>query len=91
MAVLRSRSRPDRRSWRRAFVLGLAATVAIESTQLGLSLVMGSPYRAADIDDVIVNVAGALLGYGGFVLANLAGQAILHRRLMFWSGPTLDQ
>jgi len=77
---------PDRRSWRRAFGLGLAATVAIEVTQLGLSLMIGYPYRNADIDDVIVNVAGALLGYGGFLLVNLAGQAILPRRLVFWSG-----
>ena len=84
-------SRPDRRSWRRVFVVGLAATVAIESTQLGLSLVMGYPFRTADIDDVIVNVAGALLGYGGLVLANLVGQAILPRRLLFWSGPNLDR
>lgn len=78
---------PDRHSWRRAFSLGLAATVAIESLQLGLSLLMGYPYRNADIDDVIVNVAGALLGFGGFLLVDRAGQAILPRRLVFWSGP----
>lgn len=80
---------PDRGSWRRAFGLGLAATVAIESSQLGLSLLMGYPYRNADIDDVIVNLAGTLLGYGGLRLANLAGQAILPRRLVFWSGRNL--
>jgi glycopeptide antibiotics resistance protein len=79
---------PDRRAWRRAFVLGLAATVAIESTQLGLSLLMGYPYRYADVDDVIANAAGALLGYGVFVVANLAGRAILPARLVFWSGRT---
>jgi glycopeptide antibiotics resistance protein len=77
---------PERRSWRRAFVLGLAATVAIEATQLGLSLLMGYPYRYADIDDVIANVAGALLGYGMFSVANLAGRALLPPRLVFWAG-----
>jgi glycopeptide antibiotics resistance protein len=76
---------PERSSWRRAFVLSLAATVAIEATQLGLSLLMGYPYRNADIDDVIVNTAGGLLGYGLFVVANLAGRAFLPPRLVFWA------
>jgi glycopeptide antibiotics resistance protein len=81
-------TRPERSSWRRAFVLGLVATVAIEATQLGLSLLMGYPYRYADIDDVIANAAGALLGYGLFVVANGAGRSILPPRLVFWADRT---
>ena len=75
---------PDRRSWRRAFLLGLAATVAIELTQLGVSLLMGYPYRYADIDDVIANVGGALLGFGGFMTGDRAGRAFLPPRYVFW-------
>jgi glycopeptide antibiotics resistance protein len=43
--------------WWRVFLVALAISTAIEVTQLWI------PDRSADIDDVIVNVAGALLGY----------------------------
>ena len=77
---------PERRSWRRAFAICLAATVSIELGQLGVSLLLGYPYRVADVDDVIVNVFGGLLGFGGFVLGDRAGRAILPARLVFWAG-----
>ena len=44
------------RLWR-VLLLALAVSTAIELTQLLV------PDRSADIDDVLVNVAGALLGY----------------------------
>src|SRR3990170_5782422 len=49
-------------SW--AFVLcaGLVISVAIELGQFGLSVYLGLGYRSADIDDVILNVAGTALG-----------------------------
>ena len=78
---------PERRSWRRAFTICLAATVSIELVQLGVSLLLGYPYRVADIDDVIVNVFGGLLGFAAFVVADLAGRAILPARLVFWREP----
>jgi glycopeptide antibiotics resistance protein len=43
--------------WWRIALLALLVSTAIELTQLAV------PDRSADIDDVIVNVAGALLGY----------------------------
>ena len=43
--------------WWRLALLALLYSVAIELIQLAV------PDRSADIDDVIVNVAGALLGY----------------------------
>ncbi len=43
---------------------GLAISLALEAVQLGLSLLIGAPYRVADIDDVIINVLGVALGYG---------------------------
>jgi glycopeptide antibiotics resistance protein len=44
--------------WWRVALLALLVSTAIELTQLAI------PDRSADIDDVIVNVAGALIGYG---------------------------
>ena len=43
--------------WWRIALLALLVSTAIELIQLAI------PDRSADIDDVIVNVAGALLGY----------------------------
>jgi glycopeptide antibiotics resistance protein len=46
--------------WWRIALLAVLVSTAIELTQLLV------PDRSADIDDVIVNVAGALLGYALF-------------------------
>lgn len=43
---------------------GLAISLALETVQLGLSMLIGAPYRVADVDDVIINVLGVALGYG---------------------------
>lgn len=51
--------------WWRVAILALLVSTAIELTQLLV------PDRSADIDDVIVNVLGALLGYVILSLARL--------------------
>ena len=51
-------------------VIALALSVAIEVGQLAISIYLGFAYRSADIDDVIVNVFGAFVGYVVFVIAN---------------------
>jgi glycopeptide antibiotics resistance protein len=51
--------------WWRIAVLALLVSTAIELIQLAV------PDRSADIDDVIVNVAGAMLGYVVLSLARL--------------------
>lgn len=48
---------------------GLAFSVAIELAQLAVSVGLGYAYRVSDIDDVILNVAGVLLGYTAYRLA----------------------
>ncbi|MGN0077291.1 MAG: NAD(P)H-hydrate epimerase [Coriobacteriales bacterium] len=52
------------RSWRQTLLLGFACSLFFELTQLtgdwGLYPV---PYRLFDVDDLIINTAGALLGY----------------------------
>jgi glycopeptide antibiotics resistance protein len=47
----------------RVLALGLVVSAAVELTQLGWDLFVGLPWRAADVDDVIVNTTGALVGY----------------------------
>jgi len=42
---------------------GLVLSVLIEIAQFSISLLVGYSYRRADIDDVIANTVGALLGY----------------------------
>ena len=57
---------------RRVLLAGLALSVTIETGQLAVSLVLGYSYRIADVDDVILNLTGVLLGYGLLRLASNA-------------------
>jgi glycopeptide antibiotics resistance protein len=50
-------------TWRRVAAAGLALSLAIETTQFGVSLLVGYAYRVTEIDDVMLNVAGVLLGF----------------------------
>ena len=55
---------PGLRSLISVVAAGLAISLALEAVQLALSLLIGAPYRVADVDDVIINVLGVALGYG---------------------------
>jgi glycopeptide antibiotics resistance protein len=57
---------PALNGWIRVFAAALALSVAIEVAQLWI------PNRMADIDDVLLNVAGAMLGYAILSLVRLA-------------------
>jgi glycopeptide antibiotics resistance protein len=57
------------------FVSAIALSAAIELGQLAVSLHLGYGYRAADIDDVILNTFGAMLGYGAFAIVSWLAQA----------------
>ena len=60
--------------WPLVILAGAALSAAIETTQYALSINLGHGYRAADIDDVIVNVCGTIVGlalYGVTALAAL--------------------
>ena len=59
-------ARPQRHSVLMVVGVALAASLAIESLQLALSLAIGYAYRVADVDDVILNIVGALIGYAIF-------------------------
>ena len=63
LGLLAPQVSPRWRSWPRALALGLAVSLAIEVAQLGISLALGHPYRQADIDDLLLNVAGTGVGF----------------------------
>jgi len=47
---------------------GLLLSLAIEITQYAISLYVGYTWRNADVDDVIANTVGALLGFTIFLV-----------------------
>lgn len=59
--------------------VALAAGVSIEAIQLVISLMIGYPYRVIDINDVIMNTLGFLVGYGFFRLFSLLYLGMTHR------------
>ena len=75
-----------RLAWPLVIVAGLLLSVAIETTQYMLSINLGHGYRAADIDDVIVNVAGTVVGLVLFGVLALAARVV--RRLRGEPTPT---
>jgi len=48
---------------RRGLLAGLVLSGSIELAQLGISLLLGTRYRMSDVDDVVLNVLGILLGW----------------------------
>jgi glycopeptide antibiotics resistance protein len=55
------------RPWR-MLLAGLVLSGAVELSQLAVSLYLGYWYRMADVDDVLLNTCGVLLGFGAFAL-----------------------
>ncbi len=60
---------PPLATWRRMALAGVLFPLAVELSQLAISLVLGYSYRVTEVDDVLLNFAGVLLGYSLFVLA----------------------
>jgi glycopeptide antibiotics resistance protein len=53
-------------------IIAVAVGSSIELLQLVVSLILGYPYRVVDINDVIFNALGVLVGYGFFWLFSMA-------------------
>jgi len=70
LGVLAPLLSPRWRSWPRALLLGLLVSGMVEVTQLGLSLAMGFPWRVADVDDLLLNTLGTLIGFGVWALVS---------------------
>jgi glycopeptide antibiotics resistance protein len=54
---------PALRDWRRFLLVAVAMAVAIETAQLLGSLAEGFTYRVTDVDDAIMNAAGAMAAF----------------------------
>lgn len=50
--------------WWKMLLFALLLTVGIELSQMIIGLAINNMYRTIDIDDIILNVIGAYLGYG---------------------------
>ena len=58
---------PSLATWRRMAVAALLFPLGIELAQLGVSLALGYSYRVTEVDDVLLNFAGVLLGFAAYV------------------------
>lgn len=58
--------RPRRPSLAGTAAIVLAATLAVEGGQLLVSVLIGGAYRSSDVDDVLLNLVGGLLGYAAW-------------------------
>lgn len=54
----------------RVVVGGFAFSFGIEFAQLAISGVLGYSYRITDVDDILLNVAGVVLGYAAYLVAH---------------------
>ena len=68
----------SRLRWPLVILAGLCLSALIEATQYGLSLYVGHHYRSADIDDVIVNTCGTVIGLALFGVV-IAAQKLVRR------------
>ena len=55
-----------------SLLAGIAFSLIVETTQLAISVLLGFTYKIADIDDLILNSAGVVVGYAGFLLLRTA-------------------
>lgn len=72
LGVLAPMLSPRWRSWRGALALGLIVSGLVEGTQLSASLAMGFPWRVADVDDLMLNTLGTLIGFGTWAFGSTA-------------------
>ncbi|WP_370866928.1 VanZ family protein [Paenibacillus chitinolyticus] len=55
-------------SFKRMFLAGVMFGLAIEGAQMVLSLLIRAGYRTVDVNDVLLNFIGVMLGYGCYRL-----------------------
>jgi glycopeptide antibiotics resistance protein len=63
---------PRLASWPRMAIAALLFPLGIELSQLAISLGLGYSYRVTEIDDVLLNFLGVLLGFAMFVCVRRA-------------------
>jgi glycopeptide antibiotics resistance protein len=62
-------SAPRLATWGRMALAALLFPLLIELSQLAISLLLGYSYRLTEVDDVILNAVGILLGFCAYVVA----------------------
>lgn len=68
-------------SLKSVLLAGIAFSFTIEMTQLLISLLIGYPYRIIDINDIMANTLGAVIGYVAFLLFSKLVIAIVKKIL----------
>lgn len=58
----------EKMQWRKKLLVALLFTLTIELSQMLIGFAVGNMYRNIDIDDVILNMLGACLGYGIYAI-----------------------
>jgi glycopeptide antibiotics resistance protein len=58
----------NKKSFLKALSIGFLFALGIEATQLIISAFLGFTYRIADVDDILLNCMGFVLGYSLFKL-----------------------
>ena len=56
--------------------VGFGTGLGIETSQLVLSLALGVAYRAVDINDVLMNASGVMIGYAAFRISGVLYGAV---------------
>lgn len=59
---------PRLATWRRMAAAAILFPLGIELAQLGVSLAVGYQYRVTEVDDVLLNFAGVLLGFAAYTV-----------------------
>ena len=59
---------PSLATWRRMALAAFLFPLGIELAQLGVSLALGYSYRVTEVDDVLLNFVGVMLGFAAYAL-----------------------
>jgi len=78
LGILLPLARP-RIAWLTVLLVGVGISAAIELGQFAVSTYVGYGYRAADVDDVILNALGTLVGLLIVTLLGAGGRALGRR------------
>jgi len=66
-------------NWKKISILGVLLGVLIEMLQLTIALIVGFTLRYVDINDVIFNFCGVIIGYGIFKVFMIVFRFLVHK------------
>ena len=71
-----------RKGFKYVLILGLLTTISIELAQFIISSIIGVTYRTFDVNDIILNTLGFIIGYLIFKLINPVISSLLDFKVM---------